>query len=490
MKKNQAIFVLFILILLLLGSCSQEDIFQYKRQYLSKFNKVNTIKENLYNLSNENTKGLYPGTTEFNFAADYISYKFDMMNLKQAPFLKTYFQNFSINTGILKDNPKVWINNNFLKAGKDYIVSMTSGQGNINKSELVFVGFGISNGKNNYDDYKSVNVKNKVLIAFKNLPKKFIVNNPEYSNLYYRSYIAKSYGAKGIIYLDANSFSTKEIQNTAYVPKIFDLTNFPQLIIPFNRLNLFLKGDNINFSAIKNDIISSNEPYSFPLKSRITMDIPMNYQKRKTMNIIGYLPANKNSENANNIIFSTHLDGMGKQTEDIYYKNIMYNTSSVLGLLNLADKIASVENFKRKNNVYFIVFSGKEQGMIGGKKLLETQEFNARNTEYMIKLSNIGASNHFYEIGGGLDHPQLYEKFDLSNKTFGINLDFSVSHSGYAEDKLFEQKNIPSLYIYSPNLKYKNTLNDTKKRMKIKGINKISKILFLASFEDIFKVEK
>src|SRR6056297_2206008 len=123
MKKNQAIFVLFILILLLLGSCSQEDIFQYKRQYLSKFNKVNTIKENLYNLSNENTKGLYPGTTEFNFAADYISYKFDMMNLKQAPFLKTYFQNFSINTGILKDNPKVWINNNFLKAGKDYIVS-------------------------------------------------------------------------------------------------------------------------------------------------------------------------------------------------------------------------------------------------------------------------------------------------------------------------------------------------------------------------------
>ncbi|TYB31220.1 MAG: M28 family peptidase [Candidatus Mcinerneyibacterium aminivorans] len=488
MKKNQ---VLFILILLLFFSCSQKDIFDYKRKYLTKFNDVNSIKENLYNLANENTKGLYPGTNEFNFAADYIAYKFDLLNLKKAPFLKTYFQNFSINTGVLSDIPQVWINNNHLQAGKDYIVSMTSGNGNIKNSELVFVGFGISNGEDRYDDYKSVNVENKVVIAFKNLPKEFLINNPEYSNLYYRSYIAKSYGAKGIIYLDSESFSTKEIQNTAYLPEFIDLSNFPQLILPFNRLNLFLKEDSINFTAIRNDIISSNEPYSFSLQSKIAMSIPMEYKRRKTMNIIGYLPANiKNPQKANNILFTTHLDGMGKQTEKIYYKNIVYNTSSVLCLLNLAEKISSIEKYNRKNNIYFVIFSGKEKGLIGGKQLLDTQKFSSLNTRYMIKLSNIGASSHFFELGGGLDYPKLYEKFDLANKTFNIKLDFSVSHSGYAEEKLFAERNIPSLYIYSPDLKLKNTLQDSRENLNFKGINRISKILFLATFDDIFKVEK
>ncbi len=488
MKKSQGIFLILIILIV---SCQNKNVFDYKNKYYEIFNKNFNINDDLNNIINEKTKGLYPGTQEFNFAADYLSYKFNLLGLKDPKFLKNYFQYFSIKSRKIGKDPRIWIDKNYLELGKDYIISKTSGKSNIKNAKIVFVGFGLVLPEQNYNDYTAVNVENKIVIAFKNLPKRILIDNPEYSNIYYRAYLAKNFGAKGIIYIDCSNKNTDQIKNSAYIPSSYQLSNFPQIFIPHNKINLKRNGREINFPMIKDDILKSNEPYSFHLNNRVSMYLPMKIEREKTMNIIGYLPASeKYKQTKKNIIFATQLDGMGKQTEQIYHKNAVHNVSSIITLLNIAKNISNIQQYKRKNDIYFVIFSGTNHGLKGGQVLLSTEEFNKINTKYMINLSDIGASDIYFEIGGGLTYPSIYENIETTMKHFKIKLNLNISYAGYAEDQLFINRGIPSLYIYSSNYKLKKTLSDIKKNVHNKGIQKISTLLSLSFFEDIFDIEK
>ena len=86
---------------------------------------------------------------------------------------------------------------------------MNSGNGEVT-AEVVFVGYGVTAPELNYDDYKGIDVKGKIVMMNRDVPYKD-VRNPEYAKWVrycyhqYKAENAAQHGAAGMLYIDGNS---------------------------------------------------------------------------------------------------------------------------------------------------------------------------------------------------------------------------------------------------------------------------------------------
>lgn len=431
------------------------------------------------------TRGFYPGSSYYENATAYIASQLSTFGLQPAG--NDFIQPFDFVSRILNDEPIVMVNSEILLTiGKDFIVPLTSGKAFLENIPLVFVGYGIAEPQDKYNEYSNVDVKNKIVVVLKDIPKGFIASAGKYHSLYYRAFLAKNYGALGIIFLDLNAPTAEFSQNTAYVPPLFGLSDFPQIICAKSAIQKLTQTSTIDFVEIQNDIVASKQPYPIELKTSITMSIPMQIEQKTTANIVGILPAAEEfSETKKRIYIAASLDSFGFQFGTIFYESANTSVSGTATLLTLAEQITKTP-FKRKNDIYFVVFSGKEEGLLGCRELLEKGDITQENTLFMVQIENVGIHSPLLSVGGGLDYLELYQRFE-ENNTFS-DLELTVSRGGYMEDQLFIKKGIPSLFIHSPDFTYYRTLKDTKETLSTDSMKRTVKLLYGAFFDDIFSV--
>jgi len=454
--------------------------------YLQKSVYTDTVQQHIEGLINSTTRGLYPGSPEYDNAVKYIVSQFQASGIQPAG--QEFIQKFSFTSKTLSSEPIVMVNNETpLILGKDFIIPLTSGSAFIENIPMVFIGYGISEPQDKYDEYSNIDVKNKVVVVIREIPSGFITNTAKYQNLYYRAYLAKNYGASGIIFVDLNAPTAYFSQNASYVPPTYGISDFPQCIVSKQGLQSLLPNQTFDLLELQNDIVKSKYPYTIDLKTSITMMINLTIKREHSVNVIGYLPAAQEyAQTKKRIYFTASLDSFGKQPPSLFYESANSSVSGTIALLALAKNLAKVPN-KRMNDIYFVVFSCKEEGLLGGKDLLDRGEITVDNTLFMVQLENLGLNSPVITIGGGLDYLDLYQKIEENNPF--PNLDLTVAHGGYMEDILFIKKGIPALYIYTPNFTIYRTLNDTKKTIIPASINRSVQLLFSAFFYDIFSAQ-
>ncbi len=481
MKRSFAFFLLITLF-----SCSGKDLFPEYRKAIAQYDPYNEIEKDIHGIMNENTSGRLPGTRAFDIAADYVAFEFQQSGLTKPYFLDNYFQYFSFENGVLSANASLSIGATKLEAGKDFVVCLSSGGTVLKNAPLAFAGYGLSEPGTRFNDYLYTNVTGRVVLMFKELPAEFLIKYPRYSNDAYRAYIAKNHGALGVIFIDTSSYNANESKNSAYVPDLVNIDNFPQMIIGGRTLGKLLEDEGIDLLAAKEDIDRSKDPYPIDLRSKITLSVPIVRKTHRTMNILGYIPADRDVSMPRNIIFAANLDSLGTQGEESY-EGAVYNGSGVITLLNLARLFTGFREKGYRANIWFVAFSATEEGFKGGYELYDTLEFDGNNTDIFINIEGTGATDNVFEIGGGLDHPALFEDLNNANDDFGLGLDLAVSRGSYGEGQIFAAAGIPSLYVYGKSEKNKNTVVDTPDKIHKEGISNITKLLFAAFREKIYK---
>ena len=107
-------------------------------------------------------------------------------------------------------------------------------------------------------------------------------------------------------------------------------------------------------------------------------------------NVVGILPGKDPELAKEAIIFSAHLDHLGRKENkgDGIFNGADDNASGVTAVLTLADAFGSMNCNKR--TLIFIAFSGEESGLLGSKRYAEQPVWPLEETIAMVNIEMIG----------------------------------------------------------------------------------------------------
>ena len=390
----------------------------HERRLLDRFHSINSeeMAEWMAYLSSDEMNGRLAGTPEYMKAAGWVAGKLKEWGIKPAGDNGTYFQMFDhpytvvndIGALILtlpqKNGPAI---NKHYTAPADYYPGMNSGSGTVT-AEVVFVGYGITAPEHNYDDYKGVDVKGKIVLVNRDAPYKD-TRNPEYArwvNYCYHQYKienAARHGAAGFLYIDGNSANP----NISYVPTVIVAG------IGAEPLSDIFAGTGKNNRDLLASIDKSFKPASFNTGRVMTIRAnTTRHAEGKTCNVIGIIegtdPVLKNEV----IIVGGHLDAVGNAGGLLVHGGLD-NASGVVDIMAAAKAMAQ-SGIALKRTVMFLFIGAEETGLIGSKIYTKSPVFPKDKTVTYINLDMVGN-------GTGLSVSAGYTSAGLINYFTGAN---------------------------------------------------------------------
>ncbi len=402
-------------------------------------------------LSSEQFEGRLSGSPGYLDAAKWCAEKFKEWGIQPANN-NSYFQYFkneysevnSIGTLIYSSQKNKAIHYRF---PEDYLPGSNSASGIIS-GELVYVGYGITAPELDYDDYKNVDVKGKIIILESGIP--YTTNDPKmaewtpYAYHRYKFRNAVKHGAAGMIY-------ASKIAN----PNTVHLDNFIYAHVSEEVTTQIIADAGKDYKQVKQDLKEMKIP-SFVLNEnqKITITAKTKYfPEAKSCNVVGLIEGSDPVLKEEVIIIGGHLDGQGKMGETIF-PGALDNASGVADILGAAKALATLE-VKPKRSILFILIGGEECGLYGSKFYADNPLFPIEKTKLMINLDMVGNGTGFY-VGSGKSHPELFKHFENANNNFiHRTMDASESRKNYGRPRSdasnFENAGITTFGLWTRN---------------------------------------
>jgi aminopeptidase YwaD len=421
------------------------------------------IKAHIDYLASDELKGRDSGSEEIFEAAEYIADEFAEYGLKPA-FDGNYFQEFPfVKTIELTENNNLTFNANGKeispKLWEDYITVPFSGNADVNAG-LVFAGFGISATDLEYDDYAGINVKDKIVIVFRNTPEPMVPHSEfdKYSPLRKKASVARDKGAAAIIFInpyDENKASDDLVEFN------FDrggsITGFSVVSIKRNIIEQIFTDEGINLKDVYNNILETKKPSSFEVKnSSAKISTEVKEVEAKSWNVGGFLEGNDPDLKNEWIIIGAHFDHLGMGGEGSLYRGdepqihngADDNASGTTGVLELAEKFASVKD-QLKRNIAFFTFSGEELGLLGSDYLANHLPFPVEDAITMINMDMIGRLKDSSLIVYGTGTSSNWKVLLNQDNIYGFKLTFNDEGYGPSDHSSFYGKKIPVLFFFT-----------------------------------------
>ncbi len=410
-------FLLTILLSVTSVTFSQDET---ERQLLKQFHNINSEEMMTWveKLCSPEFNGRLTGTPEYIASAEWVAGKFTEWGIKPAGDNGTYFQWFnhpytvvneigSLNLSILQANGTV-IKKNY-NYPDEYYPGMNSGSGEIT-AEVVFIGFGVTAPELNYDDYKGIDVKGKIVLVNRDVPYTD-PRNPEYKKWVgycyhqYKLENAVKHGAAGFLYIDGIGANP----NISYDPSIIVCGIGPE---PLNDIFAGLKTTNKDLTA---SMIKTMKPASF--NTGKTMTIKANTSRHpegKGCNVIGLIEGSDSVLKNEVIIIGGHLDAVGNAGKVV--NGALDNASGIVDIMAAA-KAMSQSGIKLKRSVMFICLGGEENGLLGSKLYVSKPVFPIDKTITFINLDMVGNGTGL-SVGAGSTHKNFLNYFEQANTKY------------------------------------------------------------------------
>lgn len=419
------------------------------------------LKNNLEYLASDLLEGRKPGKPGNLLAEDFLVKKFQDYGL--TPIEGSYKQEFTIFTEMSKTG------DNYLKsAGIDLAFEPISYSlsKNLPAKELVFVGFGISIPKNdpklNYDDYQSLNVKDKIVVVLTGDPgignTKSIFREPDYQNyssLFYKLKNAITQGASGIILVNdplSNPDYPKEpelyFNGSEGGGSRFSIVSGKTTA---KILNQFLIKKTV--IGIQKEIAKTQKPMSFSLGKKAELAVNLKKKTGRVSNIVGMVPSTMGSREV--IVIGAHMDHLGYGGESSLdptgeakiHNGADDNASGTSLVLELAKSIA---NSSPKYNYVFALFNAEEMGLLGSTHFVELWQGriaqNLGTIKAMLNFDMVGRYQNGVNIMG-LGSAKAWESLLPKQTNTNFILNKKSQAIGSSDHAVFLNQKIPSLFF-------------------------------------------
>jgi len=475
------------------------------------------IKKDLYFLAGDECEGRGLKTKGVVKAGDYIAKAFRDAGLKPGMPEGSYFQPFKVYGKAAVTMPvniaiQQGDTGSELKYREQFIPTQASGAGKFS-GELAFAGYGITattaDGKK-YDDYAGLDVKGKIVIVLRRMPKADDKTPPfEEYEATFTSKIenAVAHKAAGILFVSDRTKAGKT----------------DDLIDPSSTAGAVLSGPvyHVKRSVIDGLLKLAKKPILAELEAKIDADfkpdsfvlpgttasgeVTVTRTVYDTRNVVGYLDGSGPLAEET-IVIGAHYDHLGlgdegSSTDPKPQGKVHYgaddNASGTSGLLELARRYGAMKERKGRR-IVFIAFSGEEKGLIGSVYYVKHPAFPIDTTRFMINMDMIGRMTDTPDK----DNPE--KKFDrlvvygtgteagldaLSEK-LNANFQFKMlkisGGRGDSDHTSFYNKKIPVLFLFTGTHKDYHKSTDTPEKINYAGLKKVAD--FAQAFAEYYAV--
>lgn len=458
MKCLLTVTGIFLTLFLFLAACTNKDrrTLEQRTDHITNA-ELQSITELL---GHDLYEGRAPGTPGGDLSEIYIQSLFKFMDLKPG-VNGSYFQpfnmkgfttsGFSINAGDVNLDYIDDVVGTFTAEDEDVLVD----------AEAVFVGFGIKTDLWDWDDYKDVDVKDKIVVTRVNDPG---IINPEifegktltyFGRWTYHIEEAARRGAAGILLIHTDEtagYDWNVVKNSWTGEELFidsDLQNNLKFRgwIKESSLVKVLQANGISLE----DLYKSSNTREFKpsnLGFNIRVEGENSYRDVEVRNVVAEIPGKTDQR----IVLSAHIDHLGldpmKEGDNIY--NGAIDNGTAVGAMLLAAKILREHQDKLYYSITVLACNAEESGLLGSK-------FYAQNTNRENIVANINfestpvweASTSLMGIGARFSDFEEMIKEIAARDGLGYS-EFSLSNQGlfYRSDQFsFARYGIPSVWI-------------------------------------------
>ena len=446
-------------------------------------------------LASDALKGRGDGSPELDQAADYIAEQFRQIGLTPAGDNGTFFQNFDITTGaqLGKDNA-LTIAGVPLKIDSDFIPILFSNTAQF-EGPLVFAGYGITAPEYKYDDYGTIDAKDKIVVVFEHEPQendeksvflgKDFTAHASFTN---KAINARLHGAKGIVFITEPSHPADDLGPTERQVEESDM-GIPAVHVKRDFvMKAFSAGaTGKDLAALQKAIDKDLQPQSFDangVRARIATEVTRN---RKTVrNVIGALSGSDPALKDQWIVLGAHYDHLGLGNRNSLAPSLIGqvhhgaddNASGTAGVIELA-RAAADQKPQWKRSVLFMAFAGEEIGLLGSSYFVNHPNVPVTNIDAMINMDMIGRMvNNRLFVGGIGTSPGFKSALEQLDKEVGIDLNFSESGYGSSDHTSFNAKKVPVLFFFSGLHTDYHKPSDTADRINAGGAVKVMSLVY------------
>ena len=340
-------------------------------------------------LASDEFEGRAPGTPGETKTIAYLSEQFRQLGLQpggenggwtqRVPLIKTQLQlPASIDIGGRK-----------MRLGEDVYLSTIRpvDRAPIQNAPMVFVGYGVYAPERNWDDFKGVDLKNKVAV--------FLVNDPDFEAAA-GDPVAGKFGGQAMTYYGRWTYKFEEAARRGAVGAIivhetagagypwstvqapggenYDIVRPasatpPVLLQGWIQRNLaadLFRSEGMDFEALKREA-RTNAFRPRPLKARMSADLPVETVRVESNNVIARLPGSKYPDET--IMFSGHWDAYGIGAADARGRRV--RPGAVDDAIGLAGMIEIARAFTQgprpERTLLFAAWTAEERGLLGSE---------------------------------------------------------------------------------------------------------------------------
>src|SRR6266508_3216202 len=371
-------------------------------------------------LASDEFEGRAPGTKGEELSVKYISDQFKQIGLKPGNPDGTYTQEVPL-AGI-KSEPRmsftVGDKTIDLKNPDDFVASSARLQPEIkiDKSDVVFVGYGVVAPEYGWDDYKDVDVRGKTVLMLIGDPPVPDPKDPSklddkifrgkamtyYGRWTYKYEIAAQKGAAAAIIIHETEPAAYpwQVVRSSWGKENFELDNpnknmdavlARSWITRDVAKKLFADCDQ-DFDALKKSAVAK-EFRPVALNAKVDIEIKQQIRSFKSHNVIGKLEGDDPKLKDEYVLYTAHWDHLGRHPElqgDQIFNGAIDNASGVASVIQLAAAFTKL-NPPPKRSVLFMATTAEEAGLLGAKFYAEHPLYPLEKTLADINIDTVNA---------------------------------------------------------------------------------------------------
>ena len=369
-------------------------------------------------LSSDEYEGRGPGTKGEELSVKYITEQFQKLGLKPGNPDGTFVQKVPL-AGFRAEPEAAF------KAGdkemklenlKDYVAVSRryEPQVNVENSDIVFVGYGVTAPEYGWDDYKGLDVKGKTIVMLINDPAVPSPSNPAeldpntfkgkamtyYGRWTYKYEEASRRGAAAcvIVHETGPAGYPFEVVSGSWGRENFDIVSPDKNAgrvgveswITLDRAKELFAAAGQDFDALKKTA-TTKEFKPVALNAKATFHIKNTLRTIDSQNVIAKLEGSDPTLKNEYVVYSAHWDHLGKDDTakgDGIYNGAIDNASGVATVLEIAEGFTKLAT-PPKRSVLFLMLTGEEKGLLGAKYYAEHPLYPVAKTLADINIDGV-----------------------------------------------------------------------------------------------------
>lgn len=401
------------------------------------------IRQHVRFLSHDLLEGRGTGQRGGDIAAEYIATQFALYGLKPAGDNGTYMQKVPLVGITPSPETRFWFvpphgSAMDLKPLDDYVAyDQTQQPMSDVDAEIVYVGYGIEAPEYNWNDYKGVDVKGKVLLMLVNQP----THDPRifkgttltyYGRWTYKYEEAARKGAVGAILIhktDMASYPWDVVRNSNSGEKSFlKLEGQPQLkVASWIQLGVaekLAKAAGMDLNKMMADAQSRDfKPVELPIKLKAHMVSKV--RPFDSNNVIAMQPGSDRKLKDEAVMYTAHYDHLGIRPDmpgDNIYNGAQDNATGCGILLEIARTYAQAAQ-KPHRSIIFASVTAEEQGLLGSEYLGKHPPIPAGKISLDLNFDDVKPLGAPEEVEvSGAERTTFYPMVQATAKEFRLNI--------------------------------------------------------------------